>query len=59
MHATVSIDKVPSDPMQSVTWHVTNLTQKQYDRLCDDLLETLNGFGQAYPVVIKGSGQDG
>ncbi len=59
MHATVSIDKVPSDPMQSVTWHVTNLTQSEYDKLCDELLETLARFKQKFPVVIKGSGQDG
>jgi hypothetical protein len=59
MHATVSIDKVPSDPMQSVSWHVTNLTQGEYDKLCDELLETLTRFKQRFPVVIKGSGQDG
>ncbi len=59
MHAMVMIDKVPSDQMQSVTWHVTNLTQSQYDKLCDELLETLNRYGLMYPVVIKGSGQDG
>ncbi|KKK71232.1 hypothetical protein LCGC14_2915960, partial [marine sediment metagenome] len=53
MHAMVSIDKVPSDQMQSVTWHVTNLTQSQYDKLCDELLETLNRFMQRFPVVIK------
>ncbi len=59
MHAMVSINKVPADPMQDLSWHVTNLTQAQYDMLCDQIMSALEQFRDAVPVEIRGSGQNG
>lgn len=59
MNAHVMIQRVPNDPMTQLSWNVSNLTQTQYDLLCEQLWATLEQFRDEHPVTITGAGQNG